>query len=161
MSNKKIDFNAVTGLVTAAIGLTYSLMSYFGPRARMGNPMNPLYFPLALGFLMTVFGIVLFARSDKNNMIENLKELKNISGTEKKVSQMILITCICGGLYAFIFEHAGFVISTILFLLSILFMTNGKKVVTNVVVSVLFSVGIFILFNHGLGIPLPKAFGLF
>lgn len=161
MSNKKIDFNAVTGLVTAAIGLTYSLMSYLGPRARMGNPMDPLYFPFALGFLMTVFGFVLFARSDKNNMIENLKDLKNISGAEKKVSQMIFITCLCGGLYAFIFEHAGFVISTILFLLGILFMTNGKKIVTNVVVSVLFSVGIFILFNHGLGIPLPKAFGLF
>lgn len=161
MSNKKVDFNAVTGIVTTALGLIYMLMTYLMPRARMGNPMDPLYFPMALGLLMTGFGVVLFLRSDKEDMIKNLKDLKNMGGTEKKVSQMIFITCLCATLYAFIFEHLGFVISSTLFLLGILFMTNGKKIITNLIVSIVFSVGIFILFNHGLGIPLPKAFSLF
>lgn len=161
MSSKKLDFNAITGLVTIFIGLVYIIMSYLVPRARIGNPLDPIYFPSGLGVLMTLFGIILFIRSEKTHMIDSLKELKNMSDTEKKVMRMIIITCTCGALYALIFEHAGFVISTIFFLLGILFMTNGKKIVTNLVVSVFFSVGIFILFNHGLGITLPKAFGLF
>jgi len=36
-----------------------------------------------------------------------------------------------------------------------LFITNGKKYLTNILVASIFSVSIFALFNYALGIPLP------
>lgn len=161
MSTKKTDFNALTGIATAVFGGICTTASFLLPKATMGNPLAPLYFPATLSILLTLFGIMLFLISDKSIMGESIKSLRNGSELDKKMTKMITVTCILATFYAFIFEHAGFVISTILFLMGILFMTNGKKIVMNLIVSVSFSVGIFILFNHGLGIMLPKAFDLF
>lgn len=161
MSKQKQDFNAITGIVTIAMGIIYLGASYLLPRAPMGNPLDPVFFPAGLGVLLTLFGLMLFFRSDRSQIAASLKSLKEMSDGEKSITRMIAITCICGIIYAVLFERAGFVISTFLFLMGILFMTNGKRIVSNFVISALFSVGIFILFNHGLGITLPKAFGLF
>ncbi len=82
-------------------------------------------------------------------MVQSIKNLNQMSTSDKQVTKMIGITCVCGTLYGLIFEHAGFVISTIYLLSSILFMTNGKKIATNLIVSALFSIGIFIFSIHG------------
>ena len=76
--------------------------------------------------------------------------------TDKKISGMIAYTCVSGVIYALLFEHAGFVISTYLFMMAMLSLTNKKKNVQNAIVAVVFSVGIYLIFTRALGIPLPK-----
>lgn len=153
--NNKINFDALTGIVVIAFGLIYTLMSFFLPRATIGNAMDPLYFPLGLGIMLTLIGILLYVKSDKSKIKEALASMANKSDKDKEVSRMVFRTCVSAILYGLLFEHLGFVIATFGFMLSILFITNGKKYVTNILVASIFSVSIFALFNYALGIPLP------
>ncbi|MCH4890686.1 tripartite tricarboxylate transporter TctB family protein [Acidaminobacter sp. JC074] len=153
--DKKMDYNALTGLVVTLFGAVYLLLSYMLPRAAIGNAMDPIYFPLGLGVLLVLVGLVLFIKSDKSMIKAAVASIFVHSEKEKEVSKMVFITCLSAVLYGLLFEHLGFVISTFGFMTSILFLTNGKKVVVNLLVASIFSVGIFALFNYALGIPLP------
>lgn len=144
------------GFVVAAFGLVYLIMTLMMKRSAIGNPMAPLYFPLGLGIMLVVFGVIQVLRSDIKKSIESLRHLKAMDEQDKKISGMIAYTCVSGVVYALIFEHAGFVVSTYLFMTAMLSLTNKKKHVQNAVVSVLFSVGIYLVFTRALGIPLPK-----
>jgi len=152
----KPDYNALMGFVVAAFGLVYLIMTSMMKRSALGDPLAPLYFPIALGSLLVVFGVIQVMRSDIKKSIESLKNLKHMNVQDQKINGMIGYTCVSGIVYALIFEHAGFVISTLLFMLSMLSLTNKKQHKTNVIVSVVFSLGIYLLFTRALGIPLPK-----
>ena len=79
----------------------------------------------------------------------------NTSDRDKEVSRMVLLTCVSAIVYALIFEVVGFVLATFMFMMSVLWITNGKKYVVNASVAAIFSVSIYALFNFALGIPLP------
>jgi putative tricarboxylic transport membrane protein len=152
----KPDYNALMGFVVAAFGLVYLIMTLTMKRSAIGNPMAPLYFPLGLGIMLVVFGVIQILRRDIKKSIESLKHLKEMNESDKKISGMIAYTCVSGVLYGLLFEHLGFVISTYLFMTAMLSLTNKKKHVQNVIVSLCFSVGIYLIFTRALGIPLPK-----
>jgi len=68
----------------------------------------------------------------------------------------ILYTCILSVGYALIFEHLGYVISTFLFMVVMMTITSGKDMwKKSVVISLLFSVGVYFIFNTLLSISLP------
>ncbi len=56
----KPDYNALMGFVVAAFGLVYLIMTFNLKRSAIGDPMAPLYFPLGLGSMLVVFGIIQF-----------------------------------------------------------------------------------------------------
>ncbi|MDF2545413.1 MAG: tripartite tricarboxylate transporter TctB family protein [Anaerosolibacter sp.] len=148
-----MNLSALTAVLTLVIGIIYSIQSYNLPRATIGSPMAPVYFPLGLGVLMAIFGIILLTQSVKRG------DFKGMDNKEKGLTytgKLIAYTCFVSIIYALIFEEAGFVISTILFLGSILFVVNGKdQWKTNTIVAVSFSLGIYIVFSKMLGIILP------
>ncbi len=153
--NKKIDFNAVTGIGVTLIGVIYLVMSLLLPRASIGNAMDPLYFPMGLGVLLTLIGLLLFLKSDRSLIKLAIASMFVKSDKDKEVSRMVFLTCVTAVLYGLLFEHLGFVIATFGFMMSVLLITNGKKYLVNTLVAGIFSVSIFVLFNYALGIPLP------
>lgn len=153
--NKKMDFNALTAVFVMFMGIIYLIMSIFLPRAAIGNAMDPLYFPIAIGVLLTAIGLLLFLKSDKSMLMIPITTMFARTDKDKEVSKMVFLTCVSAILYGILFEHLGFVISTFAFMTSILFVTNGKKYLVNFLVASIFSVSIFALFNYALGIPLP------
>lgn len=155
MKKEKVDYNAITGIAVTIVGLGYTIFSYLLPRAVIGDKMGPVYFPLILGIMLTFIGLLLFFKSDKSKIKGAIASMQNKTDKEKEVSKMVTITCLAAIVYALIFEHAGFVISTFIFMMSVLLITNGKKYLVNTIVSLVFSVSIFALFNFALGIPLP------
>ncbi|WP_430883515.1 tripartite tricarboxylate transporter TctB family protein [Fusibacter sp. JL216-2] len=152
----KPDYNALMGFVVAAFGLVYLIMTFNLKRSAIGDPLAPLYFPIGLGSMLVIFGIVQVIRSDIKKSIESIKQLKNASDQDKQINHMIAYTCVAGVVYALVFEHLGFVLSTLGFMLAMLMLTDRKAVVKNIIIAVLFSVGIYLLFTNALGIPLPK-----
>lgn len=154
-SKSKMNFDALVGIVVALGGVIYLIASYNVPRSTIGKPLAPSYFPFLLGGLLTVLGILLFLRSDMEKTKQALKELKNMSEKEKNNSKLIVITCIICILYAVFFNILGFVISTFLFIEAMLYLTNKKEIVKNIIVSMCFSIGVYILFSKFLGIILP------
>ena len=156
-----MDLNRLTGIVITVFGVIYTVLSYNLPRAAIGKPMDPVIFPLILGIGMTLCGILLLINNGKQKEGTpkvKVKEAKKF--TLKGMSQdtkLIIFTCASGILYGLLFEPLGYVLSTIIFMGSLLFAINDgmKKWKTNVFVAVGFSVCIYVMFYYFLGIPLP------
>ncbi|PRR80576.1 Tripartite tricarboxylate transporter TctB family protein [Clostridium liquoris] len=149
------NLSALSGIVSIILGIVYIIQTLALPRASIGSPMSPLYFPLGLGVSMVVLGIILVVQ-------EALKGGLNGKARQKSdfrlnyTGKLIIFTCIISIIYAILYERAGFIISTIFFLEAILTAINGKdQWKINTIVAVCFSVGIYILFSKILGIILP------
>lgn len=155
VSTKKNDYNALTSLVVMAFGLVYTIASYMLPRAAIGNANDPIYFPLSLGILLVITGALLFIKSDKTQILASLHAMRNKSDKDKQVTRMVFATCFFGIVYGLTFEHLGFVLSTFIFMMGALWITNKNKWLKNSIISAVFSITIFAIFNYALGIPLP------
>ena len=142
----------IAGIVSILVGVVYSIQAYSLPRATIGNPMAPVLFPLALGLIMTLCGIVLVVLELKKCGWQFSISKPSLNYTGK----LIAFTCIASIIYAFLFEEIGYVLSTFLFMEAILFAINGKEQwKINTIVSLCFSVGIYVIFSKLLGIVLP------
>ena len=154
---QKQDYNSLTAIITILVGLIFGLLTIMTPDASIGNPDAPKYFPLGLSAAMLILGIILFVRSDMGKTKDSLKALFNATKDDKKIGKFILITSAICILYALIFDHVGYIIATFIFMELMLFITNGKeKLLTNTIVSLVFSVGVFYVFNNLLGVVLPN-----
>jgi putative tricarboxylic transport membrane protein len=122
------------------------------PKANLGNPNGPLYFPVGLSVFMLVFSAVYLFQEWKSLHINN-EDIKLL--LKGRTPKLIALTALYGAVYAFIFERIGFLFSTILFLGALLFTVNGKKYVVNVIVAISFSFLSWYAFSILLGVSLP------
>ncbi|MBU7595958.1 tripartite tricarboxylate transporter TctB family protein [Metabacillus halosaccharovorans] len=123
------------------------------PKANLGNPNGPLYFPIGLSCLLLIFSILYLFQELKILNKENKKITLLLAGRTPK---LIGLTVLLGVGYAFIFEIIGFLFSTVIFLGALLFVVNGKqKWKVNVIVTVCFSFLSWYAFSVLLGVSLP------
>lgn len=143
------------GLGAGIFGLTYVFGALVLPRATVGDPFAPIVYPILLGVLLTVFGVISLILGIKKQNKEGKFQSQKFVVTP--TGKLIVISCVAGVIYAIVFDKLGYVISTSLFMGTILFALNGKdKWKVNVLVSIIFSVGIYFLFSELLSIPLPR-----
>ena len=148
---------SIVGLFAIIIGIVYGFESYHLPKASIGKEWAPIYFPLGLGVLMVIFGIILFIQGVLNNKKSESDDKIEFKPSFSYSAKLITFTSLISIIYALLFERVGYIIATMIFLGSILFVVNGKKQwITNIIVSVGFSLVIYILFSKFLGISLPK-----
>lgn len=138
------------------VSVVWFIASLLLPKAPLGDPNGPMYFPLALSLFMLIMGVIYFIQELKVRYKE-----KGILNALKagRTPRLLIVTIILCLLYSAIFESVGFLISTILFLGVLLFFINGfhgwKTWITNIAVSVLFSFVMWYGFSQLLGIGLP------
>lgn len=149
--------SVLTGIAAMILGSVYSYQSYQLPRATIGKEMAPLYFPLGLGLLMFIFGMILLIQAwSKGGMKRDSVDREKSIGFSY-TAKLITFTSVISIIYALLFDVIGYVFSTILFLGAILFVINGKtQWKVNMIVSISFSLSIYIVFSKFLGIILPK-----
>lgn len=153
--------NAWVGLASILMGLAYGIQAFNLPRAPIGNPMGPIYFPLGLAGLMIFLGALLFVTEARKGLNSDDKSKRPKFHFESM--KLILAVIVCCLLYTVLFERLGFVLSTIIFLMSMLMVVNGSKQwLLNAVVTVGFSLGAWYLFVRVFQISLPTSpFGIF
>jgi putative tricarboxylic transport membrane protein len=123
------------------------------PKANLGNPNGPLYFPIGLSILMMIFSVV-YLFQEWRKLDEHNESIKLL--LEGRTPKLIGLTVLYGAIYALIFEPIGFLFSTVLFLGALLFTVNGrKKVVVNLAVAFGFSFLSWYAFSVLLGVSLP------
>lgn len=123
------------------------------PKASLGNPNGPVYFPMGVSILLLIFGIIYFFQELKNIDKDNEKIRQLFSG---RVPKLVGWTMILGIGYALIFDTIGFLYSTIFFLGTLLFLLNGVgKWKVNIIVALVFSFISWYSFSELLGISLP------
>lgn len=140
----------IVGIFGILFGAIYSIQSILLPKASIGNPWAPIYFPVTLGVLMIGFGILL--------LLKGLKQKKEGTGLYFPREALILIsgTLLVCAVYAFIFERIGFIASTIIFMASVLTLINEfKNWKTNLAVAVCFTLLIWSVFEKLFYINLP------
>lgn len=149
--------NLVSSIITIAVGLTYMIMAFNFPDATIGRPLEPKIFPIMLGIVLTILGLALLIEElikNSKNKDTNKETIKLSFGNNGK---KIAITVVNAIVYALLFNILGYIISTIIFLEVELLIFGGlKSWKVSTIVSVLFSVIAFLIFNTFLGLYLPK-----
>ncbi len=135
------------------VGIIFLIGTINLPKANLGNPNGPIYFPMGISILLLIFGIIYFLQELKNLDKDNEKIRQLFSG---RVPKLIGWTIVFGVGYSLIFDIIGFLFSTILFLGALLFLINGvKKWKTNIIVTLAFSYVSWYSFSELLGVSLP------
>lgn len=135
------------------LSCSFLIGSFNLPKANLGNPNGPLYFPIGLSVLLLIFSILYLFQELKTLDKENKKIKQMLSGRTPK---LIGLTVLLGVGYSLIFEQLGFLFSTVLFLGALLFVVNGKqKWKANIIVTICFSFLSWYAFSVLLGVSLP------
>lgn len=150
-----MTINLVSSIITIAVGLTYMIMAFNFPDATVGRPMEPKIFPIMLGIALTILGFALLV--DELIKSSNNKDKETIKISFGNNGKKIAVTIVNAIIYALLFNILGYVLSTIIFLeIELLIFGGLKSWKISTIVSILFSVIVFLIFNTLLGLYLPK-----
>lgn len=134
-------------------GVVYLVVTINIPKSNIGDPNSPMYFPMLVGLLLLIMSMVYFYQEFKKRH-EEFTAFSQL--LERKTFIRIILTIILTVIYALIFEHLGFLISTIIFLGAIMFLINGyKRWLQNILVTVIFSGIAWYTFAQLLNVSLP------
>lgn len=119
-----------------------------------GAGVGPRLFPQLAGVtmvVMSVYLLILRIRGRKKGTLDD----EVITMQVRDGLRVLVFTLLCLG-YMAVFEKAGFLVSTTV-LLFLLFITNGfRRYVLAGILALGFTLGIYLLFTVGLGLPLPS-----
>lgn len=147
--------NAWVGLAAMVIGVVYTYQSYMLPRAPIGNPLAPILFPLGLGVFMMLLGAVTFAiEASKGLNTDDKSKRPQFHLQGMKLIFFVIFMCL---VYTVIFDRAGFVFSTLIFLMSMLMTINAGKFKQNLIITLVFTLGLWYVFSSVFQINLPSS----
>ncbi|MCR5288869.1 MAG: tripartite tricarboxylate transporter TctB family protein [Treponema sp.] len=149
-----MSLSVLSALFVTVLGLVYTLATFALPEAAMGRPNEPKIFPAILGILLIILGAILLIQVIMSEKKEGKGEKLQFGQSEKQIA----LTIANGVVYSLLFNPIGYVPSTIIFVLMELFIFDGVKVwKKGLVISVLFSVIVYVIFDILLGIYLPPS----
>jgi putative tricarboxylic transport membrane protein len=141
--------NRVWGIIISGIGVFYLIEGFSLPSAAIGDPLGPLTFPTILGVSMVACGVYLAVRPGPRTTQPILV---------RNSFQQVLILFALLILYSSSISWMGYPLSTFLFVLIGAFLMGERSWAKGVLISAVFSTGIFFLFVRVLTIPLPLGF---
>ncbi|ASJ21789.1 tripartite tricarboxylate transporter TctB family protein [Brachyspira hampsonii] len=151
-----MTITTLSSIVTIAVGVVYTIMTFQLPDASIGRAAEPKIFPAILGIAFTLLGLILLIDDTIKNSKKDKKEKVQFSFGDN--GKKILITIVNAVLYAVLFNVIGYVFATIIFLEIELLIFGGIKAwKVSTIVAVLFSIIAFLIFNVFLGIYLPRS----
>jgi putative tricarboxylic transport membrane protein len=124
------------------------------PSLEIGDPLGPKAFPRLLGIALVITGGILLmemwrARGDKARK-------DAAAPADWPVLRVLGGVVVWTALYFSVFELLGFVIATSIYLLVLMAYFHPGRWMTNILTSVLFCIGTYVMFNHVLGVNLTK-----
>lgn len=141
--------NRRIGLLLFIIASVYLYLSFQLPNYPYA-PVDADVIPKGLGILMLILSVALFFSRAIETEAEKAK--RNIP---KKELLVLLAVFAMIFLYILLFEMIGFIVMTAVFIFFCSWFLGYKKWKTNIVVSILFPLGMYIIFVFALGISLP------
>lgn len=150
-----------TMFISIAIGMFIISKDY---RFVRGTLLGSRTFPILIGSIMSVFGIVNISIALKNFLSEtepeNIQEVEVKSGNKLHDCIRLYRVQIAIGLmviYYILLTLIGFILATFIFLPLILYVLEYRKPIHVILVTVLGVAFLYISFKVLLGVPLPEA----
>jgi putative tricarboxylic transport membrane protein len=131
-------FDRYASVLFFLLGVGFMWQSTTISTSAYGSNVGPNIFPLGLGLLLILLSLRLF--------YEALKSKANSEKGDKLDYKKFLMIFTAALLYAFFFEEIGYIIGTFLFLLFSFQVLEKGKWLKSVLISGLFSVGVYVLF---------------
>lgn len=142
--------NRRIGLLLFIIASVYLYLSFQLPNYPYA-PVDADVIPKGLGILMLILSVALFFSRAIETEAEKAK--RNIPKKE-----LLVLLAVFGMifLYILLFEMVGFIVMTAVFIFFCSWFLGYEKWKTNIIVSILFPLGMYIIFVFALGISLPN-----
>ncbi|XOQ15176.1 MAG: Tripartite tricarboxylate transporter TctB family protein [Shouchella clausii] len=145
----RLTVNRGISIVLIGIAVVYLVMAFQLPEYAF-VPVDSDLVPKLLGASLLVLGICFFFAKDPDT--EEQKQKRTIP---KKEVWMLLTVMGLILVYITVLEVIGFVIMTTLFIFVCSRLLGYQKWLVNAITSIVFSIGVYWLFNYGLAIRLP------
>jgi putative tricarboxylic transport membrane protein len=141
----------IIGAAALLLAAVYLYATSQIPTLEIGDPLGPKAFPILLGIALIAAAILLFIETLKADAETGEKPLRG------SMRHWWLIGGVTGwtALYFGLFDRAGYLIATVVYLLPMMVVFNYGKWVANVLTTVLWAVGSYVLFVKILGVVLP------
>lgn len=131
-------FDRYISFICFLLGIGFIWQSTQISSSSYGSNVGPNIFPLGLGALLVLLSIRLF--------FEVLKSKEQRAEGGQLAYKKFFLIFAAAVLYAYFFEEIGYVIGTFLFLLFSFQVLERGKIVQSVLISGLFSTGVYVLF---------------
>ncbi|MDB5810484.1 MAG: tctB6 [Betaproteobacteria bacterium] len=141
----------IIGAAALLLAAVYLYATSQIPTLEIGDPLGPKAFPVLLGIALIGAAIFLF--------IETLKAEPGPADAASPGSRrhwwLLGGVVVWTALYFALFDKAGYLLATVVYLLVMMAVFNKGKWVANVLTTVLWAVGSYVLFVKILGVQLP------
>ncbi len=144
-----IPGDRIWGIVILILGGAYLIEGIRIPPAAFGDPLGPRIFPTILGISMAACGASLLIKPEPRGAQPILVRRSFVR---------VLILCALLLLYAISLPWLGYLLATLLLVWMAALIMGERSFIKGLVVSAVFSAGIFFLFTRVLTIPLPLGF---
>jgi len=144
---KKDDI--LSGCILIAISIYFLKESYSLPPSSIGIP-GSAFFPRLICFAFLVFGGILIIRSFKKGEIE--EKITLIS--KQDIIRVLAVIFLCV-IYIFFIPFLGFILTSILFIVSLMFIFQVKRIEIIILWGFLITLIIYFVFKILLKVPLP------
>lgn len=133
-------FSIILCIISATIYYSASNfdMSYIGDTG-----LGPDFFPKIISIILIVLSILIFISKDNKKREKNT----NIKYT--------LMTILIFALYIILIGKIGYLVSTIFFSFMIISLLKKNSIILKVVYSIIFPVGLYLLFTYAFKVSLP------
>jgi putative tricarboxylic transport membrane protein len=152
VSNRK---DLASGLCLLAVGASYSLLSFRYPVWGDTGPQEGFY-PFLIGLILTGLSLVIMANAFRVKEGEPEKAQPQSKEGVTRLRAFLYVGLVI--LYGLVFEKAGFVLSSGVFLFVVLKYVERQSWKITISVGIISVVVSHILFAYLLGVPLPKGF---
>lgn len=134
-------FSIILCLISAVVYYSASQfdMSYIGDTG-----LGPDFFPKVVSVILIVLSILIFILNGKDKKTEKNPNIK-----------YTLITIGIFAVYIVLIGKIGYLVSTILFSFAIISLLKKDSIVLKVVYSIIFPVGLYLLFTYAFKVSLP------
>ncbi len=146
------SFDKISGVIFLLISILFITESLQISGSAYGSAVGPKIYPLILGIVLGLLSLRLLYETFKQS--SNSKEKMTL---DYKKFGIIFISAL---IYIFLLEIIGYVISTFIFLVIAFQVMERGKIISTLIISALFSFGVYVLYVQLLGGALPK-FSLF
>lgn len=124
------------------------------PTLEIGDPLGPKAFPRLLGIGLLITAALLFLETWRARKTPP-QDASQPSGDRRHLIVVGAVVA-CTAVYLAVFPLLGYVIATSIYLVALTAYFNRGKWIANVLTSVLFCIGSYLMFSKLLGVSLPR-----
>jgi len=126
------------------------------PSLEIGDPLGPKAFPRLLGIGLVLTGAILLMEMIRGRKPAPASVVPTRGPADRASFFIVGGVTVWTFLYFLVFEYLGYVIATSIYLLVLTSYFNKGKVTANVLTSLLFSLGSYLMFVKLLGVNLAR-----